>query len=493
MPIISGGSGSGGTPGDGTITNAMLATSPNNTVKANVSGGVASDTDLDIGLLPVGSRYRPAIAIIPYLFSTGVVDNDPTSGKFKFNTAITGDGIGAIDKMWIDPINTGLIDQTFDIKLAQAGDKFAVMNATLGTLYTVFTLSSAYTDKTGYFEYSGETTSGTLPTNNQSVMLVYVSKGTDTLLSIIGDLVHVSRDGGGLVNGLLDKDGNQLAGQRQAANYAALPASVATNPRETWRLLDSNLDYTNDGVNNYWYPQNKICTIFKNPSLISVVVPALTFGACTMSNNGGTMRLAGAGVHGLTNAVCLQTAPLPDRQIYISAWSGDGVPGFYPIADVDANTSRIDLTQAYSATAGNPTVALAGTGRIPIWTFTTHPFTPTTSLDWDITTENITTVGTAGRAIVIMFDGVDLLSINHVTAGNIINRCTGGINNMGDVAIQRTNYASANTSGSGTTTSGSARTTIATGSAKTFGLYYVLTDANQWFECTQMKVRMSVA
>ena len=224
MPIISGGSGSGGTPGDGTITNAMLATSPNNTVKANVSGGVASDTDLDIGLLPVGSRYRPALAIIPYIYSSGVLDNDPTTTKFKFDSLT----LASITKLWIDPLNAGLIDQTFDIKLAQSGDKFVVMDPTMTTTYTTFTLSSAYTDKTGYFEYSGAASAGTLPTNNVSVVLVYVSKGTEKGILTASNIVRYESDGAGGFR-FIDVAGSVFTGVPAVYALSSVPVSGVTN------------------------------------------------------------------------------------------------------------------------------------------------------------------------------------------------------------------------------------------------------------------------
>lgn len=449
-----------------------------------------NEIDLDVveSNFAIGTDLHASVGVMDYLFSTGILDNDPTDGKFKMNgSTLTPPDAWDITKIWFDNLDntaTEKVNQVRTLKKIISGWKIAIMNAAMSSTYGIVTISSTVTDKTGYQEFTCTYVGTSRPANNEACKLLWIGKGLETALLVASDLVRVTRDGSNNVNGLQDKDGNQIAGQRQVANYAALP-NATLYPRETWRLLDSNLDYTNDGVNTYWYPQNKICTFLKSTSLKSVTVPAATFTSVTMSNNAGTMRLTSAGVHGLTNAA------VQGRQIYVSAWSGDGVPGLYTIADVDGATTRIDLTAAYSATAGNPTITLAGTGQIPIWEISVHPLTPTSSLDWNITTENINSTNT--KRIIINFGGVELYNLNQNGTGNIINRVDGGINNQNDTDIQRTNFAPANASGAGTTTTASTRTTINTDAAQTWGLYYVIATANEWMECSQLKLRMTVA
>lgn len=74
---------------------------------------------------------------------------------------------------------------------------------------------------------------------------------------------------------------------------------------------------------------------------------AITWTLAADPSNGKT-RITSSGAHGITSAV-------NGKCINITAWSGTGVAGLYTITYVDA--TNIDLTIAYSAGYGNPTVS----------------------------------------------------------------------------------------------------------------------------------------
>lgn len=205
------------------VTNAKAAQMATMTVKGNVTGNMADATDIDIGLLPIGSRHRPATAIVPYVYSNSILDNDPTATKFKFDSLT----LGSITKLWIDPLNANSIDQTFDIKLMQSGDQIIVMNPAMTTVYTTFTTSSAYTDKTGYYEFSGAASDGTLPTNGASVMLVYVSKGLSQSILAIDHFARFEDDGTGGLR-FIDNTGAVVTGVPAVYALASAPVSGVT-------------------------------------------------------------------------------------------------------------------------------------------------------------------------------------------------------------------------------------------------------------------------
>lgn len=141
------------------------------------------------------------------------------------------------------------------------------------------------------------------------------------------------------------------------ATSANLPsASTFKNGRAYQADLGpEGCDMRSDGTG--WIPaQNSV--IYRNNTRVAVVSPASTFGTPTVGDAGGYVQLTGAGVHSLTQAVCV-TAGISN--IYISAGTG-WTAGLYQIRSVTDGGAVLTLELAYSASYGSPTVAIISSG-----------------------------------------------------------------------------------------------------------------------------------
>jgi hypothetical protein len=92
-------------------------------------------------------------------------------------------------------------------------------------------------------------------------------------------------------------------------------------------------------------------------SAISLVEPAATFVTLTYNDNGGKVRLASAGAHGLTAAIAVGAS------VYVTWATGTGVNGLYAVTALDADTTGVAITidLTYVLGLGTPTVAVANT------------------------------------------------------------------------------------------------------------------------------------
>ena len=90
---------------------------------------------------------------------------------------------------------------------------------------------------------------------------------------------------------------------------------------------------------------------------VGLVEPAATFVTLTYNDNGGSVRLASAGVHGLTAAVAVGAS------VYVTWATGTGVNGLYEVTALDADTTGVAITidLPYVVGLGTPTVAVANT------------------------------------------------------------------------------------------------------------------------------------
>ena len=90
---------------------------------------------------------------------------------------------------------------------------------------------------------------------------------------------------------------------------------------------------------------------------VALVEPAATFVTLTYNNNAGNVRLASAGVHGLTAAIAVGAS------VYVTWATGTGVNGLYEVTALDADTTGVAITidLPYVLGLGTPTVAVANT------------------------------------------------------------------------------------------------------------------------------------
>lgn len=90
----------------------------------------------------------------------------------------------------------------------------------------------------------------------------------------------------------------------------------------------------------------------------ALVCPASTFGTATVADSGGFVQLTGAGVHGLTQAVCVTAGT---SYIWVTGGTAGLTVGFHQIRTVTDGGAVLLLQTAY-ASAGNVTCVKAGDG-----------------------------------------------------------------------------------------------------------------------------------
>jgi len=97
--------------------------------------------------------------------------------------------------------------------------------------------------------------------------------------------------------------------------------------------------------------------VIGNLEPVGLVEPAATFVTLTYNNNAGNVRLASAGVHGLTAAIAVGAS------VYVTWATGTGVNGLYEVTALDADTTGVAITidLPYVTGLGTPTVAVANT------------------------------------------------------------------------------------------------------------------------------------
>lgn len=174
------------------------------------------DIDVAEANLATGGRVMPLTGKFALTFSTGTADTDPTTGKFKFNSAT----IGSITKLWIDYLDNGSRNLANEIGSMVSGDKLLIYDATGVTLHTIATLSSTATDKTGYWEFTVTCTGGTgaLPANNVACVVVYQSKTLLAALLKVDNFARFQSNGAGGYS-LIDNTGSAV---ESAVNVYAL-------------------------------------------------------------------------------------------------------------------------------------------------------------------------------------------------------------------------------------------------------------------------------
>lgn len=178
------------------------------------------DIDIAEANLAIGGRNAPLIGRLDMNFSTGTVDNDPTQGRFKFNSGT----LGSVTTIWIDNQDSSGKDITADLDRLVSGDKMLVYNSTGATLHTIVTFSSGTTDKTGYRQLSGTCAGGaaSLPTNLAACVVVLVSKHMLNSLLQVDNFARFQDNGSGGLN-LITNTGAVV---ESVVNVYALPGKT---------------------------------------------------------------------------------------------------------------------------------------------------------------------------------------------------------------------------------------------------------------------------
>lgn len=168
----------------------------------------------------IGGRNTPLIGKFALTFSTGTADNDPTTGRFKFNSAT----IGSITTLWVDNLDANSRNIVNDLNTWVSGDKLFIYDSTGNTLHTICTLSSVATDKTGYRQFSGACAggAGTLPANLATCIVVYVSKQLLGAILQVDNFARFQSNGAGGYN-LITNTGVIL---ESTVNVYALPGKT---------------------------------------------------------------------------------------------------------------------------------------------------------------------------------------------------------------------------------------------------------------------------
>lgn len=309
-----------------------------------------------------------------------------------------------------------------------------------------------------------------------------VNKKT-TVQTIIHDMdIPVFRRTGGVIDGLLDDTGTNVAGIESVTTFTALPTATGNNRRVIY-IDDLKLFYQCDGTN--WNPLNGWGLYAKSQSKIRVVSPAATFTAPVASNaaGAGKIRLVGGGVHGLTNAVC--TIAGNPSYIYIAA-AANWPAGLYQIADVDAATNRIDIFGTFVTGMISPTISLVNTDitalSVPI-----HKLNETSSLQYDLVTKFTPSIGDKRIQVLLETTPFTNFLITNV-ATSFINRVNNGIINQGVTNVQSSMQTLGATNGFGTGTNNTVDGTVQTNVPTTLKVVFTLSTANEFIEIRSFKL-----
>ena len=284
---------------------------------------------------------------------------------------------------------------------------------------------------------------------------------------IVTDVQSVGSDSGSLWKGnvagtLLEPWG----GSRPIYTLATMPAAAG---RTNWRIRVS--DYGTEGADlrsngTQWNIDAGRAQIYrKGDATNAIIFPAATFiSAYTIDNNGGNVRITGAGAHGLTTAVAITAGAS-----YISITGCTNMTaGLYLITALDTDTTGVKITinQAYSASITVTAITLANGADTTLLSVTIPPLTPNGSVIVDCSWQWTNDAGTVAKNPAIKLGGTVFSQPSASTAASVAMHLTPlKIQNRNNQLIQLGNYASASAVGSlvgGVPASGAVDTTIAT-------------------------------
>lgn len=269
MPLSSGGStGGGGSLGNGSVTNAMLAAAPANSLLVNNTASSASPTNLTLtdnqivgkeisdtlqglnlyyGLLTANHNLFATTGSL-YKFSTLTTDADPGVGTLRFNSATT----GSITKLWIDDLDYKSNSIVTRISSAITSDMLLYRStSTPHTVFGVLTLtSSTITNKTGYREVSVAFKAGTLPGDNEVIELVHIPVG-----HVVAGFTGTQGDKAGIRSTFItDTTNTNIVAGKTAFNNATLASVTQIFIHETGQgAIDLTNWYDNMITNGYLY------------------------------------------------------------------------------------------------------------------------------------------------------------------------------------------------------------------------------------------------
>ena len=101
--------------------------------------------------------------------------------------------------------------------------------------------------------------------------------------------------------------------------------------------------------------------VIGNLEPVGLVEPAATFITLTYADDGGSVQLVSAGVHGLTAAIAVGAS------VYTTWTGGTGVTGFYEVTALDADTTGVAVTIDLPYVSSTVTITIAAPGVVT-WT-----------------------------------------------------------------------------------------------------------------------------
>lgn len=374
-----------------------------------------------------GSRYEMA--------SSTTIAN-PGVAFIRFNSAVpvsvTHMAMNIVGKNSINYANTLATLMLNDVVIVES-------NSNTGTAYyTAMLTGIAFNAVQGWYDFTLSYIGGTLPAANEQIVIRFVAGG-----------IRVDAQGN-----LRDAQGNIISGMLTGTHAQMLALNPANYANEFFHVTDYGpygIRYKCNGT--IWIPDGDQLLYSGFPDFTYVAPNTQASGS--IANNGGRVQIQ-ATAHLLTQQIAITDViaaagpAMSKPRIHISAWSGTGVTGFYPLYSVDsADLITIDL--AYAAGLGLPTLTLKNVEITPPVTVTLPPLNDFSEVLYE--PEYIYTASGNNKWHSAYLGDDRISRPNNTTANSVFAKALLGFRNCGSKNVQETTHGEASATGNGTMTS----------------------------------------
>jgi len=424
-----------------------------------------------------GGSGSTIVSVTGYRYQLGAstAESDPGAGWIRFNS--TTFNLASLTEMYINS-TTNAGQNILDI-LATWGneDVLTFVNYGAGTQVLSLAITSVTPNASGVWysvgiQYKG----GNSLTAFNEYIIDYTKVNSGTELMNTYNFARIDAN-----DNLIDKNNVNKSGIRNGT-YAQLELLNMTDFNKEYFLVNGGphgqgMRYRGNGVEPV--SDNIIC-IYNNHPKFRFVFPNTQ--ATAIANNGGKVQITAA-AHLLTAA---EVTPAGEpASVYISAWGGTGVAGWYEILSRDGvDTFTIDYN--YNSAFGVPTVAQKNVQIALPFSINIGKLGLNTEIRIDMTLDY--TDSATAKQIFTRLNNTQFSGINQNTALQVTTAYSYGFRNTGSKTAQETLFVSS--SGNDTGQSGEAITKMTENTAvdATINLRCLIAVANETMCIRHIKI-----